>query len=128
MGIECDNTKKGIEINYIWIDPNINNSENSEYTKNLSKIYANISKISFFTNIKDSMKFFQNIKFNLTYIIVSGSLFSQFILELKNLENKISTVPKIIIFTSESTKTNIQKMKEINDSFYNIGGLAVTFS
>ena len=40
MGIECDNTKKGIEINYIWIDPNINNSENSEYAKNLSKIYT----------------------------------------------------------------------------------------
>ena len=70
---------------------------------------------------------FTKIKFNLTYVIVSGSLFDKFISILKDIENTISKVPKIIIFTSEETKQKIQTMKEINDSFYNIGGLVVTF-
>ena len=60
--------------------------------------------ISFFNNIKDGIICLQKIKFDLTYIIVSGSFFAEFINELKKLENKISTVPKIIIFTSEKKK------------------------
>ncbi len=73
------------------------------------------------------MKHLEKIKFNLTYIIISGSLFTDYISELKNIENKISASPRVIIFTSKSTKEKIRNMKEINDSFYNIGGLAITF-
>ena len=61
------------------------------------------------------------------YIIISGSLFTDYISELKNIENKILASPRVIIFTSNSTKEKIKNMKEINDSFYNIGGLAITF-
>jgi hypothetical protein len=122
MGSES--TKKNKNYYYIWIDAKIHNSENSKYAKELSNIYTNIS---FFTDINEAMKYLQKIKFKLTYIIVSGSLFAEFISELKNLENRISTVPKIIIFTSESTKKKISSMKEINDSFYDIGGLVVSF-
>ena len=119
-----ESNKKNKDYYYIWVDSKIKNSENSEYAKFLSKTYANIS---FFNNIKDALKSLQKIKFNLTYIIVSGSFFAEFITELKKFENKISTVPKIIIFTSEKRKAIIQNMNEINDSFYNIGGIAVTF-
>ena len=122
MGI--NSIKKNKNYDYIWIDKNINNSENNEYSKLLSKSYSNIS---FFNNIKDAMKHLEKIKFNLTYIIISGSLFIDYISELKNIENKISTSPRVIIFTSESTKEKIKNMKEINDSFYNIGGLVITF-
>ena len=122
MGSES--TKKNKNYYYIWIDAKIQNSENSKYAKELSNIYAHTS---FFTDINEAMKYLQEIKFKLTYIIVSGSLFPEFICELKNLENRISTVPKIIIFTSESTKKQISSMKEINDSFYDIGGLVVSF-
>ena len=115
---------KAIQKYYIWVDSKIKNSENSVYTDYLSKKYDTISS---FTNIKDAMKYLQKIRFRLTYIIVSGALFAEFISELKILENKITTVPKIIIFTSESTKNKIEKLEEINNSFYNIGGLAVTF-
>ena len=124
MGVECDISNKDIQKYYIWVDSKIKNSENSVYANYLSKQY---DKISSFTNIKDAMKYLKKIKFKMTYIIVSGALFAEFISELKILENKITTVPKIIIFTSESTKYKIQNMKEINNSFYNIGGLAVTF-
>ena len=59
--------------------------------------------------------------------MVSVSLFSEFISELKNSLFKISVVPKTLIFTSESTKPKIEKMDIINDSFYNIGGLVLQF-
>ena len=59
-------------------------------------------------------------------IIISGSLFPEFIRKLKDLELEISSVPKIIIFTSESRKSKIQAMSIINDSFYNIGGFALS--
>ena len=116
--------KKNKDYYYIWVDSKIKNSENSEYSKNLSKTYANIS---FFNNIKDAILCLQKIKFDLTYIIVSGSFFAEFIAELKISEKIISTVPKIIIFTSEKRKAIIQDMNEINDSFFNIGGIAVSF-
>ena len=112
------------KIYYIWVDTNIKNSENLEYTKYLSKTFQNLT---IFTNIKDAMKFLQSIKFHLTYFIVSGTLFPYYISELKNIENKISTSLKTIIFTSTSTKQIISNMKEINDSFYNIGGLVTSF-
>ena len=109
---------------YIWIDANINNFENSEYIRELSRKYPNIS---IFNNIKDAMKHLEKIKFYLTYIIVSGSFFTNYISKLKSIENKISTSPRVIIFTSESTKEKIKNMKEINDSFYNIGGISINF-
>ena len=120
MGGKIEKSK----IYYIWVDTNIKNSENLEYYKYLSKTYNNLA---IFTNIKDAMKFLQSIKFCLTYFIVSGTLFPYYISELKNIENKISTSLKTIIFTSTSTKQIISNMKEINDSFYNIGGLVTSF-
>ena len=109
---------------YIWVDSNINNLENTEYSIYLNKKYPNIC---IFNNIEEAINYFLKIKFHITYIIVSGSLFKQFILKLKKEVNKISTVPKIIIFTSEFTKQQIKNIDLINDSFYNIGGLVTKF-
>ena len=120
----CSSDKNRNYCYYIWVDANINNFENSEYIRELSRKYPNIS---IFNNIKDAMKHLEKIKFYLTYIIVSGSLFTNYISKLKSIENKISTSPRVIIFTSESTKEKIKNMKEINDSFYNIGGISINF-
>jgi len=109
---------------YIWIDLNIKSKENSDYAKILSKLYKNLS---LFTNVKDALMYLQTIKFKLTYIIISGSLFLEYIYLFKNIENNISTAPKLIIFTSESTKEKLKYVKEIKNSFYNIGGLAIYF-
>ena len=109
---------------YIWIDSNINNLENSGYAKKLAIKYPNIS---LFTNVADGIKYFKKIKFYITYIIISGSLFNEFISKLKTVINEISSVPKIIIFTSEITKAKIEKTELINNSFYNIGGIVVKF-
>ena len=109
---------------YIWIDLNIKSKENSDYAKILSKLYKNLS---LFTNVKEALMYLQTIKFKLTYIIISGSLFLEYIYLFKNIENNISTAPKLIIFTSESTKEKLKYVKEIKNSFYNIGGLAIYF-
>ena len=121
---EVESIKKNEYNYYIWIDPNINNKENTEYAKTLSKFYKNLF---LFTKIEEAIKFIKNINYQLTYIIISGSLFMEFISKFKNIQNNISTAPKLIIFTSERTKEKIKKLKEINQSFYNIGGIAVSF-
>ena len=121
---EAETIKKNEYNYYIWIDPNINNKENTEYAKTLLKFYKNLF---LFTKIEEAIKVIKNINYQLTYIIISGSLFMEFISKFKNIQNNISTAPKLIIFTSERTKEKIKKLKEINQSFYNIGGIAVSF-
>ena len=121
---EAETIKKNEYNYYIWIDPNINNKENTEYAKTLLKFYKNLF---LFTKIEEAIKVIKNINYQLTYIIISGSLFMEYISKFKNIQNNISTAPKLIIFTSERTKEKIKKLKEINQSFYNIGGIAVSF-
>ena len=119
-----EKNEQELNFDYIWIDSNINNPENSEYSKKLLEIYPNIA---LFQNIDNSLAFFTKIKFRITCIIISGSLFPEFILKLKGMVYKISSVPKIIIFSSKNTKTKIESMSVINDSFYNSGGLTINF-
>ena len=112
------------DYDYIWVDSNINNIENSAYSRYLVKIYPNIV---LFNNIEDAIIYFKTIKFRITYIIVSGSLFVEFIYKLKKVIHQISSSPKIIIFTSESSKPIIEETNIINHSFNNIGGLVINF-
>ena len=112
------------KYDYIWIDSNIKNEENLVYSYNLLKKYPNIA---LFQEVEKALKFFIRIKFHITCIIVSGSLFPEFLYKLKKMVHRISSVPKIIIFTSESTKPKIETMSIINDSFYNNGGIVLNF-
>jgi len=115
---------KNEEYFYIWVDSNINSSKTSEYSRCLEKQFPNFAP---FTNVRDAIEYFKNIKFHIAYIIVSGSLFVEFIKELDNVINKISGVPKIIIFTSEEIFQKIKNNDKINDSFYNKGGIVLNF-
>jgi hypothetical protein len=78
----------------IWIDKNINNSENQGYlnssmsgqnlyipTSTFSKIY----NIKEFSDIDSAINFVKILKFIEVIIIVSGSLFKDFIQEIKNI-------------------------------------------
>ena len=108
----------------IWVDKKINNSENSFYRQELSKIYSNLAC---YDNIEDGLNKLKKTKFHLTYFITSGSYFKEFCTKLKEIENDILTIPKILIFTSEETKIKIKEKEEINDSFYHFGGLVTSF-
>ena len=94
---------------YIWIDSNINNEENLEYSKELLKKYPNIA---LFTKVEDALNIFKKIKFHITFIIVSGSLFLEFIEKLKGIISEISAVPKIIIFNQNRRRQKLKIFKQ----------------
>ena len=52
--------------NVIWIDPNVDNEENTYYTQELKKI-KNV-KINCFKNVMDALAFIKQIKFSETNI------------------------------------------------------------
>ena len=113
------------DINIILVDKNINNSENKSYKEDILKSFKNLHS---FRNIEEGLMYLKNIKFSLTYFIISGSLFEDFCFRFKLMQNSLLTVPRIIIFTSNSTKLKIENNENINDSFYNKGGITTSFS
>ena len=87
---EMELIKKNKNNYYIWIDSNINSKENSEYANTLSKIYKHLI---LFNKIEDAIRFIKNLQYHLTYIIISGSLFSEYLAKFKIIENNISIAP-----------------------------------
>ena len=125
MGIYQNNTtlnKNESNItNVIWIDPNIDNEENTNYLNNLETI-ENI-KITCFKDIDNALIFIKKIKFSETIIILSGKFYTEFIQKFEENLNYIFVVPKMIIFTSNKEKF-LEYNKNYNDrdnSFYNLG-------
>ena len=84
----------------LWLDSNVNNSENKEYQNLIKKI----SKIKFyvFTKINDCIQKLITIKYEKTFVLVSGSLSSKFFAEIEKIENSLEVIPTIMIFTSNS--------------------------
>ena len=113
------------DITIIWVDKNIDNSENKSYKEEILKNFKNLHC---FTNIEEGFNYLKSIKFSLTYFIISGSLFLDFCSLLTFKKNSLLTVPRIIIFTSYSTKLKIENSEFINKSFYNKGGITTSFS
>ena len=114
--------------NVIWIDKNINSEENKNYLKYLHKIKNfTIYKCE---NIKSGLDIINKIKFEDTYIIVSGSFYQDFILTFKNNLKDFYVIPKIIIFTENKIlflEKNANIKNIIEDSFYNLGGIQTFF-
>ena len=114
--------------NVIWIDRNINSEENKNYLKYLYEIKNfTIYKCE---NIKSGLDIINKIKFEDTYIIVSGSYYKEFILTFKNNLKDFYIIPKIIIF-SKNEKLFLEKNANIKniieDNFYNLGGIQTFF-
>ena len=109
----------------IWIDPNIDNKENQQYSKRLKSI----SNFKGYKNIHDALEYLKTIKFEETKIILSGKLYIDFIKKFKSILQDIYVIPKIIIFTSNKekfinyNKNNKENEDIINHSFYNYGGV-----
>ena len=112
----------------IWIDPNINNQENTKYSKELKKI-SNCN-LQCFTNVMDALNYIKDLKFEETKIIVNGELYIEFIKLFINNIKDIKVIPKIVIFTNNKAlfiENNSQYKDIINHSFYNFGGIKTTF-
>jgi hypothetical protein len=99
------------ECNLLWLDPKINNDENREY----QRIIKRIRKITFypFDDIKLCIDKLKQIKFEKTFVLVSGSLSDDFFIEIEKNINTINVLPVIMIFTSYR-KANIIKQNILN--------------
>ena len=93
--------------NLIWLDSNINSKENLFYQSIIDD--TNKFKLSSFTNIQESMDKLKSIKFEKTYIVVSGSLSKEFFFEFEKIINEVKICPIIIIFTSKKKLNLIKK-------------------
>ena len=112
--------------NIIWIDTNIENEENTMYLKEL-ELFGNF-RINCFKFVEPAIEKIKKINFELTFIIVSGKLYKDFIEKFKNNLNDIYVIPRIIIFTSNKEKFE-ENNKEINFNhpYYNLGGIKISF-
>ena len=113
--------------NIIWIDKHIDNFENSSY---LNQFMSLGYKVKAFKDISEAINEIKKLHFEETFIIVSGSLYIKFILELQKIIKSLCIIPKIIIFTSNKErflKYNKDHLNIINDKFYNLGGIRISF-
>ena len=139
-----DNNCKGL---IFWIDKKVYNSENSSYLKSFQKdpIFRQLlSSLQFicFDNLKDALDLILNyINFKIIFIIISGSLYSDYYYNLKEIKKFIKCLPICVIFTSNDFKIILKEKKvrpiynylskELYDSienpFYNLGGVNSNF-
>ena len=114
--MEGTDYEKYQEVNILWIDENVNKGENMDYQNELKEL--NQIKLFPFTNINDCITKLKEIKFEKTFIIISGSLSLDFFKEIKKKENinKIKVIPEIIIFTSYNRFEQI-KINSYNETF-----------
>lgn len=128
-----ENEKYNLDI--IWIDEKINNSENKSYLEKMKNVYPNI-KINVYDNLEEGFNEILNLEFVCIFVIVSGRLYSRYYHKLKENLVKLKCIPINIIFTSISFKKILENIepdteqiisydiqKSINNSFYNSGGV-----
>ena len=77
-----EDTKFNLDI--MWIDQNIFNSENQSYLENMKINYPNI-KIKPFDNLDEGFKAILELEFISIFVIVSGRLFGRYIKKLKRI-------------------------------------------
>ena len=105
--------KQEIIAEIIWIDPNIENLENTYYINELTSIYK--AKIKTFKNVESSITYMKQIKFEEIKIIISSSNYSDLVKAFKQNINNMYIAPKIIVFTSTSSH-----FYENNKEYFNI--------
>ena len=123
--------------NIIWIDENINSEENKKYVSELKK---NCCFFSGYINIEEGLNKLYSNEFILIVTIVSGKLWGKYLRLFKKNINKIINIPYTFIFTSNNYKDILLQKKpdenkclsydtliEVNDPFYNPGGVTDSF-
>ena len=90
---------KNSKINIFWLDPNVDNEENTEYKRRLENL--GYEKIKCFKTIEEGINSLKSIKFEETFIIVSGGFYFNFIEVFKEDLKDIYVIPKIVVFTQK---------------------------
>ena len=76
----------------------------------------------------DSLVLIKSLKFEETNIIISGSLYNEFIKKFEENIRDIYIIPKIVIFTLNEEKFLEKNKNYNNDSFYSLGGIQTSFN
>ena len=116
-----------INSTIIWIDRHLDSKENVLYIDELT----NLDKIEpkTFKNIEDAINHIKTLKFKEIKIIVSGSMYSEFIKNFKNNIRNMYIAPKIIVFTINSSNFYEKNIDYNNiEKFYKYGGVKTDFS
>ena len=101
--------------NIVWIDIYVNDvlelntNENKDYLKILKSL-SNF-KVKCFNDVYESMIYLKSIRYEETFIIVSGRLYTELIQNLNKNYSDLYILPKIIIFTK---KKNTFKNENVN--------------
>jgi hypothetical protein len=77
----------------IWIDPEVDNIENSEYTDELRK---NSFHLETYKNIDDAIRYMKNIYFLETKVVIAGKLFDEFIKSFKEKIKEMNIAPNLL--------------------------------
>ena len=136
---EKELNEKAKEIHVLWFDENINNYENQKYFNRLKTSFCYLKG---YNDLLDEAfeKFYDDSKFEIIYVIVSGKFFGKYIQKIKDNINKIINIPYTYIFTSNNFKQVLLKelpdsehiisydtIDEIKDNFFNPGGVYDNF-
>ena len=127
MGSSCSVPIKAEITNVIWIESEIDKDEIVQYTKDLEKNKS--LNLKLFGDIDESINYLKKLQFQETKIIVSGSLYTEFVNSFKENIAEMYIAPKIIVFTSDIDNF-IKTNKEYNSykyRFYKYGEVVNTF-
>ena len=114
-------------LHIVWVDQQINSKQNKQYKEMLVSL-GNF-KIKYFTDVNEAMVHLKSIKYEETFIIVSGRLYTDLIGNLIKNFVDLSIIPKIVVFTSKEGKVSInENSKELNNgNYFHFGGIASGF-
>lgn len=129
--IELKDTNQEDLPKLIWIDERVNLEENNFYKSYIIKNHNKYEIISF-ENVNDSIEKLKNISFKEVFVIVSGRLYKDFIINFMNILTVIKVIPKIIIFTGSKEKfleanNDLNTKNILNSTYYNLGGIRTYF-
>ena len=111
----------------IWIDENIDNEENTKYSKKLESM--GLLSLKLFKEVDEAINHMKNINFQETKVIICDNLYSEFIKKFKENIIDMCVAPKIIVFTKNKEKfiKNNKEYQNNSNLFYKFGGIATTF-
>ena len=110
----------------LWLDPNINNSQNIKYKNEFKKI-KNVNFNSF-TETRECIEKINRIRYEKTFIIISGEILKDFYEEFVKIINEIEILPEILIFTNDERFIQIKKdLNNLKCSLFDVNSVFTSF-
>ena len=124
MGNRQESSKN--KVNILWLDANVNNPPNDEYQNEFKKIEG--VEFNPFTETNDCIEIIKKIRYEKTFIIISGSILKDFYNEFKKIIKDIEILPEILIFTSNRRLISVKKdIPNLNFPLFDVNSVFTYF-